>query len=267
MACGSVRAVILHVSRHRLSLEGPERKIETTRALLALGVEGRRVGIVAVGESEEELRKRFAEPPKEPLVRGLAAQILAASSEKLANDEKELRIVRPGDDPFWDRVWRDPYALKAGDPTRSREVFLLEPLSEESWSPHLAQGLLMYVLWSGSATRDKTWPAFRRPTLELRADENLSGLHYEELVDQARMLWGEKRITLPADRPVGPRPQTTLTRVAQGAHAVFWIALVASVVLNPSQFAVVAAGAAVVAFFVRRGAKARATAELPRRAT
>ena len=259
--------LILHVSRHRLSLEGPERKIDTTRALLALGVEGRRVGIVGVGESEEELRKRFAQPPKEPLVRGLAAQILAASSEKLPSETRELRIVRPGDDPFWDRIWRDPYALKAGDPTRSREVFLIEPLAEDTWSPHLVQGLLMYVLWSSSATRDKTWPAFRRPKFELRADENLTGLHYEELVDQARSLWGEKRVALPADRPVSPRPQTTLTRVATAAHAVFWIALALSVVLNPSQLAVVAAGTAVLAFFVRRGAKARATAELPRRAT
>jgi hypothetical protein len=258
----------LHISRTAVSIEGPDRARETTRALVALGVEAGRIGIIAVGDDEPELAARFAKPPAAAPARGLRAQIVARAADKLPADKK-LRIVRPGDDSYWDRTWQDSYALRSADPTRSRELLLVAPLSEGSWSPHLAQGLLMYALWTGSWTRNRVWPAFRRPQIELCPAEELCGLHYEELVDQLRALWGARRVLLPAKLPVAPPPPTRMVLTARVSHVLFWVALIGSFLLSrggkPSSAGVIAAAIAIVAFIVRRVALARAKAELPRR--
>jgi hypothetical protein len=258
----------LHVSRNLVSVEGPDRQRESTRALVALGIESGRTGILGVGEDEPELLERLARPSSGVPLRGLRAQIKARAADKLPV-ESELRIVKPGQDSYWDRSWQDSYALRSADPARSREVLLIAPLSEDSWSPHLVQGLLMYVLWTSSWTKDKLWPELRRPSIELCPSEDLRGLHYEELVDQLRTLWGKQRVLLPADLPVVEPPATRTVRIARAGHVIFWIALVSSFVIwsigRASGAGLVSAFVALVAFLVRRAALARAKAELPRR--
>jgi hypothetical protein len=260
-------AIRLHVSRTTISVEDPDGWREPTRALVALGIEGGKVGIVAVGEEGPAVAERIASQPQTPL-RGMRAKIVAASANALPPGVKP-RIVRPGEDPFWDRTWQDRYAMRSADPTHSGELLLIEPLAEKSWSPHLAQGLLMYVLWTSPYTKDRIWPAFRRPRIELRPADDLRGLHYEELVDELQALWGERRVSLPADRQVSPPPRTTLVRMAHGAHILFWVALIGSFLLSrggkPSTPALLAAVIALIAFLARRVARARARAELPRR--
>jgi hypothetical protein len=263
-----MRKVRLHVSRSAVSVEDPDGWREPTRALVALGIEAGRIGIIGVGEEEAELVERLARtPPKNPY-RGMRAKIIAASASRLPPGAKP-RVVRPGEDPYWDRTWQDSYALRSADPARSGEVLLIAPLDERSWSPHLVHGLLMYVLWTSPCTRDRIWPEFRRPQIELRPADDLGGLHYQELVDQLRALWGERRVILPEGRPVAPPPPTPTLRAARIAHAVFWVALLGSFLLSrggkPSVAALIAAGVALVAFLARRVAKARARAELPRR--
>jgi hypothetical protein len=258
----------LHVSRSAVSVEDPDGWREPTRALVALGMEGGKIGIIAVGEEEPELLERLARPVETAPLRGLRAKIVAASAASLPKGAKP-RVVRAGEDPYWDRTWQDSYAMRSADPAHSGEVLLIAPLDEQSWSPHLVHGLLMYVLWTSPCTRDRIWPEFRRPQIELRPADDLVGLHYEELVDQLRALWGVRRVVLPEGRPVAPPPETRMVRTARIAHAVFWVALVGSFLLarggRPSGAALVAAGVALVAFLARRVAKARARAELPRR--
>lgn len=256
-------SIVLHVSRTTIAVQGPDRELDSTRALVALGIEGGRVGIVGVGEDEPTLVERFAKPATDAPLRGLRARIVAAAAADLPA-RTEVAVRRPGDDAFWDRIWQDPYAMRTADPSHARELLVIEPLSESSWSPHLVQGLLMYALWTSRSTRHKTWPAFRRPRIELRASDDLEGLHYEELVDQLRSLWGAARVELPPDRRVAPPPTTPLTLTARVSHAVFWAALAGSFVL-PRGVGVVLAGLAVVAFLVRRVALARARVERPRR--
>jgi hypothetical protein len=123
------------------------------------------------------------------------------------------------------------YALRSAEPPRANELLLVAPLDEKSFSPHLVHGLLMYVLYTSRHTRQKLWPAFRRPALELRPSRDLRGRDYEELVDQLRALWGKRRVLLPPDLPVGPPPPTRLSTTARISHAVFWLALLASIVL------------------------------------
>jgi hypothetical protein len=259
----------LHVTRKAVSIEGPDHERETTRALVALRSEGGRLGIVSVGEEEAELRQRLAEARDDSPLRGLRARILAASATEPAKDAP-LRVLGPGEDPFWDSAWQDPYALRTGDPSRSRELLLIAPLSEASWSPHLAQGLLMYVLWTSPWTRDKTWPAFRRPPIELRASDDIGGLHYAELVDELRNVWGQERVRLPPGRSVAPPPPTRLQRAARIGGVLFWLALGASFVAanrGAQTLAVALALVSLGAFLVRRVAAARAKVERPRRLT
>jgi hypothetical protein len=243
--------------------------LETTPARLALAVERARVGIISVGEGEREVVERLAQ--RTPVVaRGLAAQILAAAAAREGTkDRGPPRVARPGEDAWWDEKWKSPYSLRAGDPTRARDALLIEPLQEASWSPHLTRGVLYYALWTSPALRDRTWPAFRRPEIELVVADDIRGLHYEELVDELRDLWGEGRIRLPEGRAVAA-PVTPLRITYRVSRVVFWIALAGALLLGrpngaPSQIAVIAAGIAVVAVFVRRVAGARMQVERPRR--
>jgi len=262
----------LHVSRTALTLEGESRQSETTRASVALGVDGWRAGIIAVGKDEAELRAALAEDSPESPARGLRARIVAAAG-RLDVSKPELRIVRPGDDPWWDRKWKDPYALRKAESSRRqgpRELLIVEPLSPSSWSPHLIHGLLFYVLWSSAWTRGKTWPPFRRPKLMLLASDDFRGLEYEELTDQLRIVWGERRVELPVGREVGPRPVTALQITYRLSRTLWWAALLLALVLGrpgtePSSEAVIAAAVAALAIMVSRVAGARAQAELPRR--
>lgn len=257
----------LHVSEHVVSVEGPNGERDSTRALVALGSEAGRIGIVGVGEDEPELLARLREKQKQP-VRGLGARIIAAADD--GSERKPLTVVRPFDDAYWDRAWRDLYALRRAEFGHDHEILLIPPLASDTFSPHLVQGLLMYALWTSSVTGRRVWPAFRRPKLELVADPALGQLEYEELVDQLWLLWGKRRVILPADRPVAPPPETRSARIARAAHVVFWLALVASVALSGrfqgSPAAIVAALIAVAAWLARRTLIARSRAERPRRA-
>jgi hypothetical protein len=260
----------LLVSRSLISVEGPESQPETTRAVLALAVERGRVGIMAVGEDERKLLTRVTERVAAAPRRGIAGQILAAAAARLDTRAREPRIVHPGEEPWWDTKWHDPYSMRHGNPGRGHEILVIEPLSEVSFSPHLIRGLLFYVLWTSRWTRDKTWPAFRRPTLQLEVSDDLRGRDYEEVVDQLRSLWGASRVVLPPGRPVSPLPVTPLQIIYRASRIAFWFALALSLALikpgsDPPMAAVVAAAVAAVAIIARRVSKARLDVELSRR--
>jgi hypothetical protein len=253
------------VSRSVVSVEGPQGDRDSTRATVALAVERWRVGIISVGEDESQVRARLAARPR-PVARGIAAQILAAAAARA--EQRPLRVFSPGEDPWWDERWRTPRALGDADPTREREALLIEPLAETSFSPFLARGLLYYALWTSRFTCDKTWPAFRRPSLELEVNDDLRGLHYEELVDELREIWGQRRLKLA--RPVAPAPLTPARKAYRGSRVVFWFAIALAVVLSrqggrASSVALVLAGVAAVAVIASRVAASRMQFELPRR--
>jgi hypothetical protein len=269
----------LNVTRHAITFQGPNRETETTRAVVALCVDGWRVGITAVGETEAEIEARFHAQPVKP-IGGLFLKLIAGTkrSQQLSESlhhRPPLRFIRAGEDAWWDSKWQDPYALRGSDSRRSqetREILLLEPLSEQSWSPHLIRGLFMYVLWTSAFTRDKLWPRFQRPKIELHAAPDLAGLHYAELVDQVRSLWGPKRVALPPGREVEPLPRTKLQTVYRVSRSMWWAALAFALLLHhsagePPPLAVLFAAVAVIAIIVSRVAKGRMDAELPRRAT
>lgn len=265
----------LIVSRSTVVLERTSRRLETTRALVALAVERGRVGIIAVGETESELAKRLSVTVPPEGVRGVAEKILLAAAKNPEIAEPELRFVHPGEDAWWDEKFKDPYSLRHGDASRaqnSRQIFLVAPLSEESWSPHLLRGVMLYVLWTSAATRGKTWPAFLRPKIQIEVAPEISGLHYAELVDQLRSLWGARRIVLPTGKEVDDPPMTPL-RLAHRISRVVWIgALVVMVAVaqaapgpEPHGIAVIAAVVLALGLMASRVLKARTEAELPRR--
>jgi hypothetical protein len=248
-----------------VSVEGPRGDRDSTRATVALAVERGRVGIISVGEDEAQLRARLAARPR-VVARGIAAQILAAAAARA--EERPLRVFSPGADPWWDAKWRSPKALGDADPTREREALLIEPLAETTFSPFLARGLLYYALWTSRFTGDKTWPAFRRPALEVVVDDELRGLQYEELVDELRGIWGHRRLRLP--RPVAPVPLTPARTAYRASRVVFWFAVALAVVLSrqggqASSVALVFAGVAALAVIVSRVTASRMQFELPRR--
>lgn len=253
--------------------------MESTRAVVALTVDRTRVGIVAVGEEEADVEKRLLDFDA-AAKQGIKAQIVAAAEKRLGTTTEEaqpkIRFFRPGDDAWWDEKWQDPYSLRHGDPRRSespREVLMVEPLHRESWSPHLIRGLLMYVLYTSPRLRGRTWPAFRRPTIELEVADEIQGIDFEEVVDQLRSLWGPSRVVLAGDRAVSPLPRTRLELIYRVSRGIWWAALASMIVLSqsslsgsePPALAIVAALVAAVALFVSRVAKGRHEAERPRR--
>jgi hypothetical protein len=228
-------------------------------------VERGRVGIISVGEDESQVRTRLATRPR-LVARGIAAQIVAAAAAR--TEQRPLRVLSPGEDPWWDEKWRTPKALGDADPTREREALLIEPLAETSFSPFLARGLLYYALWTSRFTCDKTWPAFRRPVLEVVVSDDLCGVQYEELIDELREIWGQGRLKLA--RPVAPVPLTPARRAYRASRVVFWFAVGLAVVLSrqggrASSVALVLAGVAAVAVIVSRVTASRMRFELPRR--
>lgn len=258
-----------------VTVEGPGRRLESTAAVVALTVENGRVGIVGVGENEEELSERLSKRIEGGIGATVAAKILETARRKMdpIDNREPLRLLQPGEDPWWDEKWKDPYSLKKGDESRARnpkEVLVVRPLAVESWSPHLVRGLLMYVLWTSAWTRGKTWPAFRRPRVRLTAD-GIEGSDYAELVDQLRSLWGTQRVELPADRPVDPPPPTPLRRAYRASRVVWWLSLGATLILarlasggSPSSASLAAAAVAAVALMVSRVLRARTEVERPR---
>lgn len=280
-AISHASVLYLSVTRSAVTLQGPARESETTRALVALCIDGFRVGIVAVGEDEAELRKQLVREAVKPRGGLLATKILEQAQKHESPDGRQsesdpLRFFRAGEDAYWDRKWQDPHAFRAGDPKRAanpREILLVEPLSASSWSPHLIRGLLMFALWSSSFTRYRTWPPFLRPRVELSAAGDLSDLEYAELVDQLRSLWGERRVALPEGRIVPPQPLTTSRIAYLASRGLGWAALAISALLlvlqrisaQSSNGAVIAAVVAAVAMLVSRAARGRMATELPRR--
>jgi hypothetical protein len=184
--------------------------------------------------------------------------------------------VHAGDDPWWDEKWQNAYSLRRGDDRRGRdpvEVFVAEPLSVESWSPHLLRGVLFYVLWTSAWTKGKTWPSFLRPKVELLAD-GIDGLHYAELVDQLQSLWGMHRVVLPPGREVEPAPVTKLDIAYSAARVVWWGGLGGMVLSaffaatpEPGGAALIAGAAAALGLTASRVLNARREVELPRRKT
>lgn len=268
----------LHVTRSAVTLQTPEGPSETTRATVAVGVEGFRAGIIAVGDDEATLARRLAQR-----VTGgkqhkwLARKILSAVETRMpaaASAEPSVRFVRPGEDPFWDAKWQRFEELERVDlsrPDDARQVLLVEPLAADTWSPHLLRGVLMFVLWTSAFTGDKVWPAFRRPKLELHATGDFSDLEYAELVDQLRSLWGQQRIQLLSGRPVSPRPRTLLDVGYTATRVAVWAALLLALFFSlragtASWLSIAAATIAGLAVLIGRKLKGRSVYELPRRA-
>jgi hypothetical protein len=267
--------VSLNVTRNVLTVHAPSHGSETTRAIVAVCVDGFRVGIMAAGKEEAELRQELERQPEPAPKRGIRAKILAAAKarEDSRSNPDKLQFFRPGEDAWWDRKWQDPDALRAGDAKRAenpRQILLVNPLSAESWSPHFSRGLLMYLLWTSAPTRAKTWPAFRRPKLELHVTRDFSDLEYAELVDQLHSVWGKNRVLLPAEREVPPPPVTVMQVVHRLSRGVFWLAMTFALLINlatgkTSNGVILAVALAAVAVLVRRFARSRMISELPRR--
>ncbi len=268
----------LHATRSAITLQTPEGPSETTRALVAVGIEGFRAGIIAVGEEEAALTRQLSQRPAAATQRKwLARKILKAvetrGGEVSAKREPSLEFVRPGADPFWDAKWQSFKELERvdlGRPDTSHQVLLVEPLAASTWSPHLTRGVLMFLLWTSTMTGHKVWPSFRRPKLELHVTADFSDLEYAELVDQLRSLWGQKRVQLSPGRQVPPRPLTALAAGYAASRIAVWaallLALFSSLRGDGSQFTLVAVGVAGLALMLGRKLKGLTAYELPRRA-
>jgi hypothetical protein len=267
----------LHVTRSAITLQAPEGASETTRAVVAVGIEGFRTGIISVGEDEAALARRLAQRPAGTQHKWLARKILKAAetrgSDTTPKTEPRMQFVRPGADPFWDAKWQDFKQLEhvdLGRPDTSQQVLLVDPLGADTWSPHLTRGVVMYALWTSTFTAHKVWPPFRRPRLELHVAADFSDLEYAELVDQLRSLWGQKRVVVPPDRQVSPRPLTALAAGYAATRIAVWaallLALFTSLRADGSTFTLVAVGIAGLALMIGRKLKGLTVYELPRRA-
>ncbi|HMJ12147.1 MAG TPA: hypothetical protein VK524_12070, partial [Polyangiaceae bacterium] len=264
-------------TRTAITLQGPDGPSETTRAIVALGMEGFRAGILAVGDDEPSLARKLSAAGPKPRHKWLARQILNAVETRMPSSEAAsapaLRFLRPGEDPFWDAKWQNWKELPQSDLKRAenpREIFLVEPLARETWAPHLIHGALMFVLWTSEFTSTKLAPAFRRPKLELHAASDLSELEYAELVDQLHSLWGKRRIQLLPGHEVSPRPLTPLVIGYIASRVFVWLALLVALYFTqrgdvPSSAALIAASLAGAAVLIGRRIKGRAVYELPRR--
>jgi hypothetical protein len=264
----------LRISRTVVVLEGPDRTLESTPAVVALTVERGRVGICSVGETDEQLRERLTRE-LDAVGRNPLAARLAREAEHRARGSvpraPRMQLVRPGEDPWWDRRIVDPYALRSGEHRRShdpREIFIVHPLAEDTWSPHLIRGLLVYVFWASPWTRMRTWPPFLRPHVELVIADDIAGVDRAELVDTIRALWGGSRVRLPPGQAVGPLPLTRLRVSYVVSRALWWAAAVTMLVAahpEPGPPAVVAGVIAAAALFTSRVLRARLEADRPRR--
>ena len=268
----------LHATRSAITLQTPEGPSETTRAVVAIGIEGFRAGIIAVGEEEAALAPRLVRRlASAGQRRWLARKILKAVESRggvpAPSEEPSVHFVRAGDDPFWDAKWQNFKELERvdlGRPETTNQVLLVNPLAADTWAPHLIRGVLMFMLWTSTFTAHKVWPPFRRPKLELHAAADFSDLEYAELVDQLRSLWGPNRVQLLPEREVAPRPLTALAAGYRATRIVVWTALLIGLFLSlragdASSWTLAALGVAGLAQLIGRKLKGLSAYELPRR--
>jgi hypothetical protein len=256
-----------------LSKGGIER--ESYRATIGLTVDGGKVGICSAAETEAEMLERMSQVV-EPITRRIVARALVREAEKRSGDTDaltpKLAIVRPGEDPWWDRRIHDPDSLRSGEHRRShdpREILVLNPLAPETFSPYLIRGLLVYVFWTATLTRSRVHFRPLHPKLSLEIASDIEGVDRAEVVDTVRHLWGAERVVLPPGEDIPPLPRTRDESIYRALRALWWLSAATMLIAaypEPGPVAVIAGVVAAVSLFTSRVLRGRLDIARPRRA-
>jgi hypothetical protein len=168
--------MIVRISRAGIEIVGAG--VPYTGSLLTLLPQRREARIVRVGGTAQEAQ---------------AALRACALDGTLP---RSLRILSPGEDPWWDAQHSWPLSTTDRSPPEDdSEALLINPLSANAWSPRATISLLRYALFRSSpkGKRWMRWP-FTRPTLSLEMGGDFTAVERAELFDVVEEVWGRSRV-------------------------------------------------------------------------